>query len=500
MKKIYSILVAVFLLCQINSSYAQFTKLMDFEGVTSGANPEGTLFFDGTYLYGMAKNGGANYKGVIYKIKPDGTGYEKIYDFLGSVNGGNPTATLISDGTYLYGLTSYGGTSNFGVVFKIKPDGTNYEKILDFNGDANGQYPLASLFFYENYLYGTTYSGGANGMGVMFKIKPDGTGHEIMLHFDGVTNGSYPRREFITDGTYLYGITNSGGIYDYGTIFKIKPDGTDFQKILDFKAGETGRYPIASLTLDGDYLYCSTTSSSTTDFGSIVKLKKDGTEVQNILNYQTQHRPYSSLVRYGDYFYSMTNEAGANNLGTIYRIKPDGSNFEILFDFDGTTNGRNPDRNLVLVGKNLFGMTPYGGTNNYGIVFKYDLCPSTTFTQTFEENAGFSVSVGSHTYSETGIYIDTLTNSIGCDSIVTTNLTINLIPKYDILGTIKYDNVSETAMNNVKVYLKQNDIAVDSTIPMQTEIICLRKKKLETIQFRLQPINFGTELQKKTQH
>lgn len=47
-------------------------------------------------------------------------------------------------------------------------------------------------------------------------------------------------------------------------------------------------------------------------------------------------------------------------------------------------------------------------------------------TQTFVGCTGFSVTVGSNTYSTTGVYIDTLVglSSLGCDSIVVTDLTV----------------------------------------------------------------------------
>ena len=48
---------------------------------------------------------------------------------------------FISDGTYLYGMTVYGGAYNDGVVFKIKPDGTGYVKLLDFDSTTNGANP-----------------------------------------------------------------------------------------------------------------------------------------------------------------------------------------------------------------------------------------------------------------------------------------------------------------------------------------------------------------------
>ncbi len=49
--------------------------------------------------------------------------------------------------------------------------------------------------------------------------------------------------------------------------------------------------------------------------------------------------------------------------------------------------------------------------------------PITAF-QSFTECEGFSVQVGNSVYSASGLFIDTLSNSAGCDSIVSTQLTI----------------------------------------------------------------------------
>ena len=52
---------------------------------------------------------------------PDGTGYAKLLDFAGATNGSYPWGSLISDGTFLYGMTQQGGTPNVGTVFKYNP-------------------------------------------------------------------------------------------------------------------------------------------------------------------------------------------------------------------------------------------------------------------------------------------------------------------------------------------------------------------------------------------
>ncbi|MBK7669597.1 MAG: hypothetical protein IPJ32_21020 [Sphingobacteriaceae bacterium] len=42
-----------------------FSTLLNFNGALNGANPLGSLTFDGTYLYGMTENGGSSGSGVI---------------------------------------------------------------------------------------------------------------------------------------------------------------------------------------------------------------------------------------------------------------------------------------------------------------------------------------------------------------------------------------------------------------------------------------------------
>ncbi len=57
-------------------------------------------------------------------------------------------------------------------------------------------------------------------------------------------------------------------------------------------------------------------------------------------------------------------------------------------------------------------------------------------SQTFVECAGFSISVGTNTYTSSGIYTDVLVAANGCDSTVTTNLTITSV-----------DNTTSTLLN-----------------------------------------------------
>lgn len=381
MRKFYTIFLLILLSLNIQEVNAQYTKLLDFDGTTTGSFPFGSLFSDGDFMYGMTYRGGTNDKGTIFKIKTDASAYEKLLDFAGETNGMYPLSSLISDGTYLYGVTQKGGTNDMGVIFKIMPDGSGYEKIIDFSGYSNGSYPRGPLITDGTYLYGMTQYGGTNDIGTIFRINLEGTlNYEKLLNFEGETNGKYPQSSLTSDGTYLYGMTQMGGANDMGVIFKMMPDGTGYNKLLDFAGELNGSSPWRSLTFDGTYLYGTTAKGGTSDMGTIFKIKPDGTGYVKLLNFAGETNgstPYSSLLLNGTYLYGTTYEGGAKDDGTIFKIKPDGSGYEKLLDFDYSTSGAYPFGFFVSDEAYLYGMTETGGLHTKGVVFKYQYASAT---------------------------------------------------------------------------------------------------------------------------
>lgn len=372
---------------------AQYTKLLDFAG-ENGSKPFGSLISDGNFLYGMTPFGGTGTAcyggcGVIFKIKPDGSGYSKLLDFEGISNGSMPFGSLISDGTFLYGMTAVGGTNNLGTIFKIMPDGTGYTKLLDFAGTANGNIPMGSLISDGTFLYGMTQEGGTNSLGTVFKIKHDGTGYFKLLDFAGTPDGSSPRGSLVSDGTFLYGMTLGGGTGSctdgYGTLFKIKPDGTGYFKLLDFEGAANGSSPDGALIFDGIFLYGMTQVGGSNNDGVLFKIKTDGTEYSQLLDFESTingQYPHGDLISDGIFLYGMTMQGGIDDCtiscGANFKIKPDGTGYSRLQDFEAT-NGQYYDGDLISDKNCFYGMSLQGGINNKGVIFKYG--PKTGMTE-----------------------------------------------------------------------------------------------------------------------
>jgi len=372
-----------------------FSKLLDFAGSTNGSKPKSSMLFDGNFLYGMTYKGGPSDKGIIFKIQPNGTGFIDLNDFAHDINGANPYGGLISDGTFLYGMTTGGGLNNVGVLFKIMPDGTGFLKLHDFGGTFDGTYPGGSLVFDGTYLYGMTNLGGNHNKGTIFKILPDGTGYIKLLDFAGVSNGAKPFGSLIFDGTFLYGMTNDGGNNNLGTIFKILPNGGGYMKLLDFDDTSNGCRPFGSLFFDGNFLYGVTYNGGPNNFGNIFKILPNGTGYTKLLDFGgagsplNGYAPFGSLISDGIYLYGTTGYGGLNNFGTIFKILPDGSGFSILHDFSGGSDGSCLKGALTLEGNYLYGRTKLGGTNNTGILFRL-MTDGTGFNNLFDYDSVYN--------------------------------------------------------------------------------------------------------------
>ncbi|HEY5049027.1 MAG TPA: choice-of-anchor tandem repeat GloVer-containing protein [Rhizomicrobium sp.] len=226
---------AVALLAPFHTAQAGkgFTVLYNFcqdQNCTDGTTPRAGLIADSTgNLYGTTSGGGANGSGTVFEVGPDG-GETVLYSFCAETNctdGNYPVSSLIRDASRnLYGTTEIGGSTNNGTVFKVTPSGA--ETVLySFQGyDGTGPY-AGVIMDSEGNLYGTTEQGGSGGAGTVFKLAPNGT-ETVLYAFQDGSDGGYPFAGLIRDRKgNLYGTTWEGGANNNGTVFKVSASGAE---------------------------------------------------------------------------------------------------------------------------------------------------------------------------------------------------------------------------------------------------------------------------------
>jgi uncharacterized repeat protein (TIGR03803 family) len=211
-----------------------------FTGGDDGSGPGARVTVDTAgNIYGMAPTGGANGLGTIYRIRQAPTGawaFMVIHAFTGGADGASGSAgrMILREG-HLYGAATTGGSHGSGVVFELTRRGTrgiggwDFRTIYSFQGQPDGSFPYGALLFDgSGNLYGTTYYGGANGIGAVYKLSPQPVGEwteDLIYSFEQGTDGNSPISNLVFDvAGNLYGTTSEGGLGS-GTIFKLSPVG-----------------------------------------------------------------------------------------------------------------------------------------------------------------------------------------------------------------------------------------------------------------------------------
>ena len=264
----------------MNTDGSGFTVLHAFTGTNDGAGVNTRLLVEGGTLYGELNNG-TNLPdfGAVFSMETNGSNFTILYDFLTNTDGTAPAEKggLTMSGGTLYGAAELGGITNAGSIFSVDTNG-NFQLLHLFQGNTDGRRPLGTLVLSSNVLYGTALSGGTNpgSFGTVFSISTAGTNFAVLHTFAGITagDGSAPNAGVILSGNTLYGVTSQGGTNNDGTVFSINTDGSGYTVLHSFSG--LGQNPQGDLWLHGDTLYGTTLGNGTTTQGSVFSIRTNG--------------------------------------------------------------------------------------------------------------------------------------------------------------------------------------------------------------------------------
>jgi uncharacterized repeat protein (TIGR03803 family) len=437
-----------------------FTVLHDFTDSSEGARPGGVLLTNGV-IYGAAAQGGSLYNGVIFSFSTDnGANYTVLHDFTNNLDGESPN-DLVLDGATLYGTTQFGGTNNYGTIFKIGTNGlsSGYSILWSFTNSPDGAHPRAGLMLGGTTLYGTTYDGGSNSLGTIFKIGTNGANYTILHHFStNLFDGQNPSARLILVGTNLYGTTYQGGISNLGTVFRIGTNGSGFAIMHSFTNSPDGANPLAGLAFNNNTLFGTTYSGGTNGDGTVFQVATNGANFALLHTFSNLSPntnadgayPEAALLVNSNMLYGTAVSGGNGGGGTVFQINTDGNIFTVLENFPNTPVW-SPEGVLALNGTTLYGMSLYGGSDNLGAAFSLILSPVITQqpqSQTVTNGNPFSFTTAADGVPNLGYqwYFNTNTVIAGATNaeLDYTAATNSLAGVYQVIITNSYGSVTSS--------------------------------------------------------
>jgi len=308
------------------------------------------------------------------------------------------------------------------LLMVARPAQAQTESVLyNFTGTPDGANPYAGLTLKGGNLYGTTYGGGLYGFGSVFELSPNGSGgwtETVLYSFcpaggscaDG-QNPTFSSLVFDSKGN-IYGTAYAGGAKGNGVVFELSSSGTVWTEavVYSFAGQPDGANPVNGLIMDAaGNLYGTSYNGGAGNNGAVFELSPNGS------GGFTEKVIRSAPMTYAGLTMNAAGDLFGTTSTTVFELTPQSGGVwtsTTLFTFvaaNAATQGSNPNGTLALDSAgNIYGTTMAGGKNNVGVVFKLTAGATLPYKETLLYSFG---TTGSQPFS--GIVFDPAGNIYG---------------------------------------------------------------------------------------
>lgn len=216
-----------------------YKKLYDFS-YNTGCRPQTLMQSREGDLWGVVQVWEGNYYGAVFRFSPDAGDYNIATEFNSTIGSSGEANFAEDEHGNLYSSTPLDNEGG-GEVFRINKVSHQYEKLhqfIGYNDLVGGSRPHGELVISDDgFLYGRTYAGGANGKGLFYKMNIDGSAYSKIYDFSENTGSGPSGASYLDADGVFYGVTDNGGGYGKGVLYKVEKDGSNYQILHSFIYG-----------------------------------------------------------------------------------------------------------------------------------------------------------------------------------------------------------------------------------------------------------------------
>jgi uncharacterized repeat protein (TIGR03803 family) len=282
----------------------------------------------------------------------------------------------------LWGVSTYGG-NQYGTIYSFATGSNTISSQFDFIGPHMGISSYGELVLASNgKMYGMTQGGGIYGYGTIFEYDPTTAGYAKKYDFATATGG-YPFGKLIeVSNGIFYGMTTRGGLNDLGTVFEYNLNTNVYTKKIDFDGFGKGSKPFGSLLkASNGKLYGCTSEGGSQYAGTLFELDITTNSFQKKVEFAgNSGSPYNAGTPRGHLIqasnsklYGLSYDGGNQGIGAIFEYDIIADTCITVYSFNGSGNGKYPYGSLMEASNGkLYGTTHEGGLSNSGVIFEFD--------------------------------------------------------------------------------------------------------------------------------
>lgn len=216
-------------------------------------------------------------------------------------------------------------------------------------------------------LWGITIAGGTYNGGTIFSVNVDGTDFNSVHSFNAPEGYQPMGNLFMASDSNLYGVCYLGGYFNNPILYRYNPVNGDYSHVCDFDqgSGSSGVIEINGTLYGNTYGPTGAIYSYDLATGIFADLY--------VMSIQTGYNAYNTpVIAINGKLYGTTQYGGVNENGTIYSFDLADNTYSVAHYFD-FLNGGVPLGGLILAndGK-LYGMSSLGGVYGRGVLFSFD--------------------------------------------------------------------------------------------------------------------------------